>query len=298
MKQNIHIFFSKRLSILAWAALLLTIIGQAFGTKYWVAELLTHFVPHAGVTLLLASLVFPREGLKISRILFLSSATILLVWSLMPFSYFSSNQSKVKDTITIHYQNVNIANISPEKTMQQLHPNNILILLEANSHWKHYLDKTQINKKHCGVWSNNPYSMHTYLSNKAMHCELFSLANYPAIKITLIDERVIFVVHPPPPINKDLAQSRKQYLYELKQMILATPNVMVIGDFNVTAFSPLYRDFMEQTDLERPIINSHPTWLPFALSIDQILFSNKSPTPTVKSLAWRGSDHRGFKIQW
>ena len=132
-----------------------------------------------------------------------------------------------------------------------------------------------------------------------------------ATKITLFNQRIVYAVHPSPPFNAALAHATNQYLHELKQHILSAnaktqTDFLIIGDFNLSAFSPIYRDFIANSNLQRTTPRGLPTWLPFAIGIDQILISdtqNSADTNNINNiqvqpLAWVGSDHRGFLVTW
>lgn len=81
-------------------------------------------------------------------------------------------------------------------------------------------------------------------------------------------------------------------------MLKNTSNTLLVGDMNLSAFSPLYRDSIDATTINRTTANGLPTWLPFGISIDQILITADQDAVDVTPLAWKGSDHRGFLIKW
>lgn len=119
------------------------------------------------------------------------------------------------------------------------------------------------------------------------------------IRLKLDNQRIIYVIHPPPPINSELAKTRLIYLQTIHDMVIneITP-VMVIGDMNATAFSPVYRDFIEDTGLEKNMANIIPTWIPFFIGIDHILTTQSDKISSITPLGWYGSDHRGFEVVW
>ncbi|MDO5769834.1 MAG: endonuclease/exonuclease/phosphatase family protein, partial [Psychrobacter sp.] len=136
-------------------------------------------------------------------------------------------------------------------------------------------------------------------------CEILELAGYPLAKVYLADGLVIYAAHPPPPINRTLAEGRNSYLTELAALINKdkSQSILVVGDFNLSGFSPIYRHFIRDSsqnnsELHRATLLGLPTWLPLGIGIDQILVKGDSQKVISKPLGWQGSDHRGFVINW
>ncbi|WP_296403771.1 endonuclease/exonuclease/phosphatase family protein [Psychrobacter sp.] len=122
---------------------------------------------------------------------------------------------------------------------------------------------------------------------------------------SLTKQKVLYVAHPPPPLGRNFASLRNQYLQQLAKLIKSDQHysVMVVGDFNLSAFSPVYRDFMSQSKadasyLRRTTITGLPTWRPFGIGIDQVLVNSNEASVNTKAMDWKGSDHRGFIIKW
>ncbi len=217
----------------------------------------------------------------------------------------------------------------------------IVILLEAGGDWSPYLEKLkQTYPNHCGHNEFSPFSMQVFTKDSQTTCEVIYLnpqqKELPIIKLTLTDQQaipflksnisrqtsenstnrtlsefnkdrlflrggIIYVIHPPPPINQKLASNRLAYLQKVKTLIqneARNSNVMVIGDINATAFSPIYREFIKDTGLQANTSNGLPTWLPFAIGIDHY-FSKKNCDNCynkVLPIGWYGSDHRGLIV--
>jgi endonuclease/exonuclease/phosphatase (EEP) superfamily protein YafD len=55
----------------------------------------------------------------------------------------------------------------------------------------------------------------------------------------------IFVIHPEPPINAEWLKQRNQNLKKLSEYIVTLPQdrVIILGDFNLPQWSPVYQDF-------------------------------------------------------
>ena len=328
---------SKALFWLTLLSLIALLLSQLLGRSVWQLELFSHYVPHVAILTLLASIIYPNRvkssDLHTSayqprwiRMAFFTIATLLLGWCLTPLSLitptFSTSQDNSEDNaIRIAYQNVNIANKTPEQTLKQLTLTSpdVLILIEAGgAHWQ--ASTQQLSKqyqRHCGVDQASPFAMQVFVGKKTIEltqgengkanimprCEIVELSGYALAKVYLADGQVIYASHPPPPISGNLARNRNRYLTELAAIIKSdvSESTLVIGDFNLSGFSPIYRDFIgdssqNNSELHRATLLGLPTWLPLGIGIDQILVKGNLQQVTSEPLGWQGSDHRGFLI--
>lgn len=296
----IYQFFSKRCFILAWFALLVLLISQFFGKYFWQIELFSHFVPHYTVVLLLAIACYPKVQRQIFRYFFVIIACGLSVWLYLPYQA-SEQTPQNTHAINIGYQIVNIDNQNYQQVLENISKQgqaDILILLEASSQWRDRVKSFDNNYQFvCGNDEDSPFALQIF-AKMAINCEMINLAEFPMAKLLMNDGRIIFAVHPPPPITAYLANARLQYLDELA--ILAKQSTMptlIIGDMNLSAFSPVFRGFQQKTSFYQSTKNGLPTWLPLGIGIDQVL-SNRQYSVQITPLNWYGSDHRGFFIYW
>lgn len=313
---KIYNLIAPRLYFLAWASLMAFIVSQLFARQSWQIELFSHFVPHYALVILLSAIIFPqfknfqakKHGKKI-RLLFALIGLTLASWCISPTAFDWINHSTFTryTPIKIGYQNVNLDNENYRPvldTISQHSQSDLLILLEANPDWRKQVQVFNPTYQFiCGNEDRSPFAIQIFsktANNQALvKCEMLSLADFPMAKLTLADGRTIFAVHPPPPLGSELATARLAYIRQLKTLVQAEKSaVLVIGDMNLSAFSPIYRDFITDTSLEKLTANGIPTWLPLGISIDQILTNSPHPYTSVKPLAWNGSDHRGFFVVW
>ena len=101
---------------------------------------------------------------------------------------------------------------------------------------------------------------------------------------------------PPPPINAALAQARHDYFTQLIPLIQANPRVLVVGDFNSSPFSPLFRQFLQHSQLKQHASLYQATWQPLMLNIDHILSKNRNIHS--HTLPFHASDHRALVANW
>jgi endonuclease/exonuclease/phosphatase (EEP) superfamily protein YafD len=89
----------------------------------------------------------------------------------------------------------------------------------------------------------------------------------------------LLAMHPDPPITGNMARSRDAQFEEVGEYLRDVHELrrVVMGDMNITPWSPMMRAFLEQNRLKDSALGHgiHPTWfsrsLPFGIPIDQIL---------------------------
>ena len=61
----------------------------------------------------------------------------------------------------------------------------------------------------------------------------------------------LYAIHPPPPINDELAGARDEKLVYVANKVVAQASTtpIVVGDFNVTPWSPAYTRFVQASGL-------------------------------------------------
>lgn len=294
----------KRLYIFTILSLVLLLLSQTLGRVFWFFELFSHFVPHylivVFLTFVLASFKASRNKNKANSHFVIMLMTVfisLFFWCFTPIIKTNALNTPIK----IAYHNININNPNFNTDYNELisHNPDLVLLIEPNpDNISNTLNHQNNYKLLCGELDYSPFSLAILIkNNQNANCEILQLANhYPVAKIE-IDNKILFAIHPPPPISQNLALARNQYLTELAMLINNEndKSISVIGDMNASAFSPVYRDFIKNTNLTRTMTNAYPTWLPFGISIDQILIKNG--VANVQGLNFNGSDHLGFYIE-
>lgn len=141
------------------------------------------------------------------------------------------------------------------------------------------------------------------LSKEPATFETIYLAGRPAIHASVSIKGIkteIIGIHPPPPVSAAYAAERNAALNELDLYMEEIKNpVIVLGDFNITPWSPYYKEFMERTPLKDARLhfglkNSWQTlrwWTP-KIPIDHILVDPSFYVTRFKTANVPGSDHR------
>ncbi len=311
MKEKLYLFVSKRLFLLTYAVLFALLTSQLLGSAVWQLELFSHYVPHVAILTWCAWLIYPRQYSQLLRWCFFIVAASLTLWCFSPLSilkqYLVTERFAHDDTPSlIAYQNVEVSNPNPQQTIEQLlqYDPDIILLVEAGGErWNAEL--ARLHKSYpvyCGDKQNSPFAMQVFIKSEQTQCTLSTVAYFPVITVTQANNKVLYGIHPPPPINASLAAAQQRFLSEFENMLntkqKSKQKTTVVGDINLSAFSPTYRRFFAHSDLQRTTLNGLPTWLPFGLGIDHVFTNDTPDNLSVQPLQWNGSDHRGFLIRW
>jgi len=115
----------------------------------------------------------------------------------------------------------------------------------------------------------------------------------------------VFSTHPIPPMGSRNFAKRNEHLSLLAKRIQQRQNdepdrsTLLLGDLNLTPWSPLFNDLLESSDLENSAAGRglQPTWycgnsFPFGLVLDHALHSHDLQCENREVLPGNGSDHR------
>ena len=124
----------------------------------------------------------------------------------------------------------------------------------------------------------------------------------------------LFATHPIPPINSRYFQARNRHLELLAERIrkgsenTEEASTVVVGDLNLTPWSPWYRKFLRDSEMEDcvhgdRIASLRPTWyrwprFPFGLVLDHGFCSGTLVCSGRKVLEDIGSDHRPVLLEF
>ena len=289
-------FVRKRLLFLAYASLVAVILGE-LGRFYWLLELFSHFVPYYAVTLLLATVFSPKTWQKC---LFGLSAVLLAIWMFTPLTNPPTPTPTQQRFISYNlYINNPQAETDLNWLMQQ--SADVVFLTEAAPSMQ-IVQRLQAAYPHgCERLEDSPFGL-ILLSKQALKsCTVLqhgSLQNFPAIRAELGNGRIVYAIHPPPPISAYMATERDRVLQSIAEQVRHEQGeVLVMGDMNNTAFAPSFRRFTQISGLKLQAPRAMPTWRPGLISIDHILL--RSPHgATVSHGPWLGSDHRPVQAAW
>ncbi len=288
------------LLFVAQRALWLSLIGATLGSFAifdWRLELFSHFLPFYGFFIAIG-MMLERQTYKR---LFLFIALVFVCWQLKA-AWVMQNPWPVKPHAPFRLvaMNVFLNNAEYENTQNWLlaQKADAIFLTEATPLWQSNLLKLQKSMPYgCAIWEDSPFGLAILLKTQPIKCEVFSSEGLPPyVRVELASHVVIYGIHPPPPLSSTLAAARNLALALLAQRIAAEKSpVIVLGDMNITPYSPLYQAFRRDANLSEVGFSASPTLsplplLPPILPLDRALVRGVSAN--LKIGPKLGSDHR------
>ncbi|UOO88158.1 endonuclease/exonuclease/phosphatase family protein [Vitreoscilla massiliensis] len=289
-------FMRKCWLFLAYASLAALLLGE-LGRHYWLLELFSHFVPVYAVLLVFGALSSRQH---VQRLLFGLTAAALAVWMFTPTA--ANKPSSPAAQRFISY-NLYINNPQTEADFNWLlqQQADVVFLTEATPLMGITQHLQAAYPYGCERLDDSPFGLILLSKQPLSSCEVLqygSLYRFPAIRAQLGNGRVVYAMHPPPPISAFLAKERDRVLQDIAaQVAQESGEVLVMGDMNNSAFAPSFRQFIQDSGLNLQAPRAMPTWRPGLIGIDHILRRSKH-TATVTYGPWLGSDHRPVIARW
>jgi endonuclease/exonuclease/phosphatase (EEP) superfamily protein YafD len=311
----------KTLTAILTCVTILTIFGF-LGQVWWVFDLASHFrLQYFMVLVVLVVFFVKAKKWKSTGVgLFFGVANFILV---SPYigttsSVTEADQSKIR----ILSMNLSHSNSSYKKAkllIRKTRPS-VLVLQELSNSWENRLGGTLAKFPYVAKFPVNAmYDIDFMLPNflipkEKLFIGLYSHLPFERIMIDRHDdfptshirgsfkfkEKIftLFGVHLASPVGKYRTDLRNKHLASLAEEIQKNNQpTVVIGDFNITPWSPYFEEFIQKTRLRdtRKGIGVYPTWLaqfpPLAIPIDHGLTSNGIKVGSFSLGTSFGSDH-------
>jgi endonuclease/exonuclease/phosphatase (EEP) superfamily protein YafD len=284
-----------RLAIVGVAATAIAFVLGELGRFNWQLELLSHFAVQYAIALAVFGVYFLIRG----RALWLIVAVVvglMPTWRIAPYLPIGSAPTHAAAgthslrvmTINVHASNTRYDDVRAE--IERLDPD-IVFLPESTHRWAAGL--APLRARYPYVVDGKSDSVFSLFLFSRVPLSESSIVNLPAdIGFPAIVTRVcaqgadndmacvrVIGIHPPPPLTADLASKRDAALQAIPQLAAGqeAAQTILLGDFNCTPWSPLFRDLVAATGLRDAALATSlaPTWLsrrlPFGLTIDHIL---------------------------
>jgi endonuclease/exonuclease/phosphatase (EEP) superfamily protein YafD len=287
----------------------LSLLGE-LGALWWVFDLLSHWRIHyilSGLILVLFFLLIKRRTL--ASVVGIVVGIHLMIVS--PYLNLSNHRSMVhadepKQEMTVAF--VNSYWMQPDmsqvvdsvKSMQA----DIVFLEEIQP------DQYEAVKAALSEYTFTYHESVSYAFDMAVFSKIpvddvtahYFVPNVPTLEVTVpIGEKNVKVigVHPYSPVSQDFSQKRNELLTKLFEYTNAQTDTTVMGgDFNITQFSPVFREVtrnsrLVDTQKQFPLENTWPTHVPKALAIP---IDHAFVSPDVEVIEryrgpYSGSDH-------
>lgn len=290
MRPTMLTWLRQRIQYAAVLAVILLALSQLLGRAWWFAELFSHFLLHAVLLWTVAVWAARGKWRMVWAVCALLGAAVLWLPQTQRLPEAVSGQ--------LIWYNVHLHHPQPEAETQRLlalQPD-VVALAEidlANPRWQALRQALPFG---CEYESASPFALALYARAPLASCEVHFVADYPYIRATWSQaDAVIYALHPPPPITRELAAHRQQYLQHTATRIAQEQAVLVVGDLNSTPYSPIFRDFVAQAQLN-PHTKGHIATWHLGLNIDHVLSRNVPHSLAVKPLDWGESDHRALRV--
>lgn len=263
--------------VLTLAIAFITILAIFSSILGWniVLELLSHFQIQYFLilTVLLVILLFSKRTIPILISLFCCTlvALFILPW-FIPNNLIVSDSNAVK--VKILSANVNIFNndYTPIINLIEIEQPDIAVLIEVNKKWVNQLEildpdypyslgdiqyqalnvivysKRPLNNSKIDFWGETPHTSPVIEAQQTLDNTTFDL----------------LAAHPLPPFKPSFFQSRNNYFDRMSEWARSQTNpIIIIGDLNITVWSPYYKKLIRETNLKntRKGFGLLPTWL-------------------------------------
>jgi endonuclease/exonuclease/phosphatase (EEP) superfamily protein YafD len=243
---------------------------------HWSLELFSHYGLHYIALALIAA------GLLAALRSWRWAAAALAVAGATAFTI-AQNMSPVRQPgaanhpaqITVFHFNAGFRHNNPREVTDYIlaHADrfDVVVLIESSLSWVEELKRLESAFPHTvRAPDDSPFGVAVLSKIKPATAEIISPPNgYRHIEMRLAlpaypRPLTIYAVHPPPPMSRELAQARNDKLRSIAGIVHGRPaeSAVVVGDFNVTPFSPHFASFARTSALQ-PVqkgILPRPTW--------------------------------------
>lgn len=266
----------------------------------YILDLLNHFRPHliviAIITLIFNFHIYGKRTVSL-LILFL----VLLNFHMFYFS-FPTKQTVNESPIKALHINLLMGNDNYDAVRELIikEKPDIISLQECTPDWYNELYLI-LKEYHCTKKIiDSPFGICVASKVPIVSSEVKYLNNQriPLVKLNLEhngDFITLYSVHPTPPFNQTLFESRNEYFDLLIDDVGNEKSIILIGDLNITQWSPYYQNLRKKLNIRNSKFIRSSTWpgfLPIQIfQLDHILVSEKFKTINSKIMSTVGSDH-------
>jgi endonuclease/exonuclease/phosphatase (EEP) superfamily protein YafD len=290
------------------------VLGE-LGRFNWQLELLSHFAVQYAFALAAAGVYFLIRG----RALWFVIAVVvglMPAWRIAPYLPIGTAPTHAARgahtlrvmTINVHAGNTRYDDVRAE--IERLDPD-IVFLPETTDRWAAGLAPLRARYPYVvDGKSTSVFSLFLLSRVPLSESSIVSLpqpTGFPAIVTRACMEGIdsdmacvrMIGIHPPPPVTAEFARKRDAALEAVPQLLAGedAARTIVLGDFNCTPWSPLFRELVTAAGLRDAALSTGlaPTWLsrwlPFGLTIDHILIGEAIEVARHDVGTDVGSDH-------
>lgn len=274
-----------------WFVALLGFAGTMagfMGRVWWVFDLASHFRSQLFLFILLATVLF-LFGKQRKKAAFTGAVAIINLSLILPLYFGGISPNTDNRTYRALLINLNRSNQAHEKVLayiESVKPD-FMILEEVTDSWAKSLEVIQGEYTFSKIYprpDNFGIALFSRMEPEDWEVRTMGIIRLPTLvaRFKMEGKRLTLIgTHPPPPIGGNFSSYRNQQLQELSRMgSLEEGPVILMGDLNITSWSPFFRDLLEQGGLQdsRRGFGLQPSWpagFPFLwIPIDHILISD------------------------
>ncbi|MFQ5960860.1 MAG: endonuclease/exonuclease/phosphatase family protein [Candidatus Methylomirabilales bacterium] len=275
------------LSAATLVAMSATVVGF-LGRLWWVFELASHFRAQYFLFLMASAFLFLLTGKTRAAILVTVFALVNLSL-IVPFYFGSSWTHAGGRTFRAVSMNLNKSNHAHTRLQELIHAvePDFIVLFEVNRIWLHELQKLQVMYPFARADAredNFGVALLSQIPFEDAEIRHIGKVGVPSVVARFtVDGQPLTVIgaHPVPPVGRVYSEDRNQQLAEVAQIVRSQKeDVMLLGDLNITSWSPFFADLIRETGLRDSrrgfgLQPSWPTGLPlFWIPIDHCLVSS------------------------
>ena len=283
-RERVSRWFVQRLTLLA-ALVVLASICAALAPFHWFLELFSHYALHYAAFALLLSFVLRLMKSRRWAVL----AFVAAAWNVFVVAQGAAHSTR-PDTgagarLTVFHFNVGFRHTEPDVVVDYLLQNaqrfDVVVLIEAGPQWQGALRRTESAFPHSQRFlEESPFGILVLSRLKPTHSAIVDAPNgyrHTETRLQVSGSQrpvAIYGIHPPPPVSDSLAEARNEKLEWLARTVRGRPGeaAVVVGDFNLTPYSPYFATFSRESGLQAV----QGRWLP------------QATWPVVLGMAWFG----------
>lgn len=288
-------------------------IVSSFATIHWIADLVANLRVQFAIlffpSLVLASVRRERVLAAIVCGFFLYSIWPTIPYFLPPSRFGVSESSGAKRFRVLSF-NVLRTNEKFESTLNEILAANadFVFLMEVQNDWARYLEGVQDRYPYQRIVADPGYTGVAFLSKhpwSKLEVVVLGEINNPSIDVSIQchDSETgtlrIIATHPLPPFGEQLTNSRDKQLRMLAERFKLDEPSLMIGDFNMSPWSPRFASIFNSTCLAdasigygiSPTLDPLPTWFG-GIKVDHVFKNRFVQVHHFSVQASQHSDHK------
>ena len=313
---------ARLVNLFGWGSVFGTLLG--FGaSQYWIADIAAQFrVQYLCMLLPATALWMSRRRVK--PLIVGGLALAVNLWPIIPY-FVPPNRPAPTDSGIVRrgessfrlvVLNVLRTNENFEATLEEVVDENadFIFLMEVQPAWKPQLEKLRDRYPYQKLLCRQDYTGVAFLSRHPWNdLEIVNVDDIgnPPIDITFprLDSQLagfrLIATHPLPPFGSRLTNSRDRQLNVLAKRFQSDQAALLVGDFNLTPWSPRFHHVLEAGQLRdaslgygiRPTLAPLPT-LMGGLKVDHVLVNNRVIIGDYRLNSDAHSDHRRLVVDF